>query len=323
MRAIRLSATGGPEVLDLVDLPDPEPGPGQLLVRQSAIGVNYIDTYHRSGLYPLRLPSGLGMEGAGDVVAAGEGVERFAPGDRVAFASGPIGAYSDLHLVDAARAVRIPEGVDERTAAAALLKGMTAEFLLLRCRPVQPGEPVLIHAAAGGVGQIMVQWARALGAEVIATAGSAAKADRARALGAHHVILYGEQDVAAEVRRITGGAGVTAAYDSVGASTFEGTLGSLARRGTFVSFGNASGPPPAVEPGRLMRMGSLFFTRPTLGDYIATTPELDASAAAVFGRIAAGEISIEIGQTFPLSQAKAAHEALEARQTVGSTLLIP
>lgn len=323
MRAIRLSATGGPEVLDLVDLPDPEPGPGQLLVRQSAIGVNYIDTYHRSGLYPLRLPSGLGMEGAGDVVAAGEGVERFAPGDRVAFASGPIGAYADLHLVDAARAVRIPEGVDERTAAAALLKGMTAEFLLLRCRPVQPGEPVLIHAAAGGVGQIMVQWARALGAEVIATAGSAAKADRARALGAHHVILYGEQDVAAEVRRITGGAGVTAAYDSVGASTFEGTLGSLARRGTFVSFGNASGSPPAVEPGRLMRMGSLFFTRPTLGDYIATTPELDASAAAVFGRIAAGEISIEIGQTFPLSQAKAAHEALEARQTVGSTLLIP
>lgn len=323
MRAIRLSATGGPEVLDLVDLPDPEPGPGQILVRQSAIGVNYIDTYHRSGLYPLRLPSGLGMEGAGDVIAAGEGVERFAPGDRVAFASGPIGAYADLHLVDAGRAVRIPEGVDERTAAAALLKGMTAEFLLLRCRPVQPGEPVLIHAAAGGVGQIMVQWARALGAEVIATAGSPAKADRARALGAHHVILYGEQDVAAEVRRITGGAGVAAAYDSVGASTFEGTLGSLARRGTFVSFGNASGPPPAVEPGRLMRLGSLFFTRPTLGDYTATTAELDASAAAVFGRIAAGEISIEIGQTFPLSQTRAAHEALEARQTVGSTLLIP
>jgi NADPH2:quinone reductase len=323
MRAIRLSATGGPEVLDLVDLPDPEPGPGQILVRQSAIGVNYIDTYHRSGLYPLRLPSGLGMEGAGEVIAAGADVARFSPGDRVAFASGPIGAYADLHLVEAARAVRIPEGVDERTAAAALLKGMTAEFLLLRCHPVRAGEPVLIHAAAGGVGQIMVQWARALGAEVIATAGSPAKADRARALGAHHVILYGEQDVAAEVRRITGGAGVPVAYDSVGASTFEGTLGSLARRGTFVSFGNASGAPPAVEPGRLMRMGSLFFTRPTLGDYVATTAELDASASAVFGRIAAGEISIEIGQTFPLSQAKAAHEALEARQTVGSTLLIP
>jgi len=323
MHAIRFTATGGPAVLDLVELPDPQPGPGQILVRQVAIGVNYIDTYHRSGLYPLKLPSGLGMEGAGEIIAAGEGVERFSPGDRVAFASGPIGAYADLHLVDARRAVRIPEGVDERTAAAALLKGMTAEFLLLRCRPLHAGEPVLIHAAAGGVGQILVQWARALGAEVIATAGSPAKADRVRALGAHHVILYGEQDVAAEVRRITGGAGVPVAYDSVGASTFEGTLASLARRGTFISFGNASGSPPAVEPARLMRMGSLFFTRPTLGDYISTTEELDTSAAAVFSRIGAGDISIETGQTFPLSQARAAHEALESRQTVGSTLLIP
>lgn len=323
MKGIRLAANGGPEVLDLVDLPDPVPGPGQVLVRQTAIGVNYIDTYHRSGLYPLRLPSGLGMEGAGEVVAAGEGVTRFAPGDRVAFASGPIGAYAELHAVDAARAVAIPGGVDDRTAAAALLKGMTAEFLLRRCRPVATGETILIHAAAGGVGQIMVQWAKALGAVVIATAGNAAKAARVRDLGADHVILYGEQEVAVEVRRITGGAGVPVAYDSVGAATFEGTLASLARRGVFVSFGNASGPPPAVEPGRLMRMGSLFFTRPTLGDYVATTEDLDASAAAVFGRIAAGEISIEIGQTFPLSQARAAHEALESRQTVGSTLLIP
>lgn len=323
MKGIRLAANGGPEVLDLVDLPDPVPGPGQVLVRQTAIGVNYIDTYHRSGLYPLRLPSGLGMEGAGEVLAAGEGVTRFSPGDRVAFASGPIGAYAELHAVDAARAVAIPGGVDDRTAAAALLKGMTAEFLLRRCRPVATGETILVHAAAGGVGQIMVQWAKALGAVVIATAGNAAKAARVRDLGADHVILYGEQDVAVEVRRITGGAGVPVAYDSVGAATFEGTLASLARRGVFVSFGNASGPPPAVEPGRLMRMGSLFFTRPTLGDYVATTEELDASAAAVFGRIAAGEISIEIGQTFPLSQARAAHEALESRQTVGSTLLIP
>ncbi|MFM8376806.1 MAG: quinone oxidoreductase family protein [Phenylobacterium sp.] len=323
MKGIRLTANGGPEVLDLVDLPDPAPGPGQVLVRQTAIGVNYIDTYHRSGLYPLRLPSGLGMEGAGEVVAVGEGVNRFATGDRVAFASGPIGAYAELHAVDAARAVAIPDGVDDRTAAASLLKGMTAEFLLLRCRPVASGETILVHAAAGGVGQIMVQWAKALGAVVIATAGAAVKADRVRDLGADHVILYGEQDVAAEVRRITGGAGVPVAYDSVGAATFEGTLASLSRRGVFVSFGNASGPPPAVEPGRLMRMGSLFFTRPTLGDYVATTAELDASAAAVFGRIAAGEITIEIGQTFPLSQARAAHEALEARQTVGSTLLIP
>jgi NADPH2:quinone reductase len=248
----------------------------------------------------------------------GEGVTRFAPGDRVAFASGPIGAYAEWHCVDASRAVRIPEGVEDRAAAAALLKGMTAEFLLLRCRPVAPGETVLIHAGAGGVGQILVQWAKALGAQVIATAGSAAKGDRA-----DHVILYGEQDVAAEVRRITQGAGVSVAYDSVGAATFEGTLASLSRRGVFVSFGNASGPPPAVEPGRLMRMGSLFLTRPTLGDYVATTEELDASAGAVFARIAAGEIDIEIGQTFPLSQARAAHEALESRQTIGSTLLIP
>ena len=323
MKGIRLAANGGPEVLDLFDLPDPEPGPGQILVRQTAIGVNFIDTYHRSGLYPLRLPSGLGMEGAGEVVALGEGVTRFVRGDRVAFASGPIGAYAELHVVEAARAVAIPEGVDDRTAAAALLKGMTAEFLLRRCRPVSAGEPILIHAAAGGVGQIMVQWARALGAEVIATAGGPAKAARARDLGAHHVILYGEQDVAAEVRRITGGAGVPVAYDSVGAATFEGTLASLARRGVFVSFGNASGPPPAVQPGRLMRMGSLFFTRPTLGDYVATTAELDASAGAVFARIASGDITIEIGQTFPLSQARAAHQALEARQTVGSTLLVP
>jgi NADPH2:quinone reductase len=323
MKGIRLNATGGPEVLELVDLEVPAPGPGQIRVRQTAIGVNYIDTYHRSGLYPLKLPSGLGMEGAGEVDAVGEGVTRFAPGDRVAFASGPIGAYAELHCVDAARAVRVPEGVDDRAAAAALLKGMTAEFLLLRCRPVAPGETVLIHAAAGGVGQILVQWAKALGAQVIATAGSAAKGDRVRDLGADHVILYGEQDVAAEVRRITGGAGVPVAYDSVGAATFEGTLASLSRRGVFVSFGNASGPPPAVEPGRLMRMGSLFLTRPTLGDYVATTEELDASAGAVFARIASGEIEIEIGQTFPLSQARAAHEALESRQTVGSTLLVP
>lgn len=323
MKAIRLTATGGPGVLEIVDLDVPAPGPGQIRVRQTAIGVNYIDTYHRSGLYPLRLPSGLGMEGAGDVDAVGEGVTRFAPGDRVAFASGPIGAYAEFHCVDADRAVRIPEGVDDRIAAAALLKGMTAEFLLLRCRPVASGETVLIHAAAGGVGQILVQWAKALGAHVIATAGNAAKARRVRDLGADHVIVYGEQDVAAEVRRITGGAGVPVAYDSVGASTFEGTLASLSRRGVFVSFGNASGPPPSVEPGRLMRMGSLFLTRPTLGDYVATTEELDASSGAVFARIAAGEIDIEIGQTFPLSQARAAHEALESRQTVGSTLLVP
>lgn len=323
MKAIRLIATGGPERLETIEVEAPVAGPGQVVVRQTAIGVNYIDTYHRSGLYPLKLPSGLGMEGAGEVIAVGEGVTRFAPGDRIAFASGPIGAYAELHVVDAARAVRIPEGVDDRTAAAALLKGMTSEFLLRRCRPVVAGETILVHAAAGGVGQIMVQWAKALGVKVIATVGSPAKAAKARDLGADHVILYGEQDVAAEVRRITSGAGVPVAYDSVGAATFEGTLGSLSRRGVFVSFGNASGPPPLVEAGKLMRMGSLFFTRPTLGDYVSTPEELDASAAEVFSRIASGEVKIEIGQTFPLDQAGDAHRALESRRTVGSTLLIP
>jgi NADPH2:quinone reductase len=217
----------------------------------------------------------------------------------------------------------VPAGIDSRTAAAGLLKGMTTEFLLRQLHAVQPGETILVHAAAGGVGQIMVQWAKALGAVVIATVGSEPKAARVRELGADHVILYREQDVAAEVRRITSGAGVAVAYDSVGKDTFEGTLASLARRGLFVSFGNASGPPPPVEAQRLSRAGSLFFTRPTLGDYIATPEELDASSAAVFEMVAGGKIDVEIGQTFPLSEASQAHEALEGRQTVGATLLVP
>ncbi len=323
MRAIQISKTGGPEVMELIELPIPSPGPGEILIRLQAIGLNFIDTYHRTGLYPISLPSRLGMEGGGIVEAVGEGVTRFAPGDLAAFASGPIGAYADYHVTSAERAVRVPAGLDIASVTASLLKGMTAEFLLRRCYPVTAGETVLIHAAAGGVGQIMVQWAKALGAEVIATVGSASKAERARALGADHVILYGDQDVGAEVRRITGGKGVPVAYDSVGASTFEGTLASLARRGVFVSYGNASGPAPAVEPGRLMRMGSLFFTRPTLFDYVSTTPDLDASAGALFAVMASGQVKIEIGQSFALADAQAAHRALEARETMGSTLLIP
>ena len=323
MRAIRFSRTGGPDVLETVDLPIPQPGPGQILVRHHAIGVNFIDTYHRSGLYPVKLPSGLGMEGAGVVEATGEGVTRFAPGDQAVYASGPIGAYAECHVVAADRAVRIPEGVTPDLAAAALLKGMTAEFLLRRCHAVAPGEQILIHAAAGGVGSILVQWAKALGAEVIATVGSPEKAALASGHGADHVILYRDQDVAAEVRKITGGKGVAVAYDSVGAATFEGTLASLARRGLFVSFGNASGPAPAVDPGRLSRMGSLYFTRPTLFDYVATTEELDASAAALFDMIVSGRVHIEIGQTFALSSARQAHEALENRSTIGASLLIP
>jgi len=323
MRAIQIEALGGPDVLRVVDLPKPTPKSGEILVAQAAIGINFIDTYHRTGLYPIKLPSGLGMEGAGLVEAVGDGVTRFKAGDRVAYASGPIGAYAEFHVVNAERAVKVPDGVPLTTAAAALLKGMTAEFLLRRCYPLQAGQFTLIHAAAGGVGQIMVQWAKAIGARVIATVGSEAKAEIARALGADHVIFYDHQDVAAEVRKITDGLGVPVAYDSVGASTFEGTLGSLARRGLFVSYGNASGPAPAIEPGRLSRMGSLYLTRPTLFDYVATTTDLDDSAGALFQMIETGRVKIEIGQTFALADARLAHEALESRQTTGASLLIP
>jgi len=323
MRAIRFEETGGPEVLKLVDVETPTPGPGQALVRHEAIGINFIDTYHRSGLYPVRLPSGLGSEAAGVVEAVGDGVSRVKVGDRVAYAGGALGAYAEYATVNADRLVKLPAGVDARTAAAALLKGMTVEFLLRRCHPVKAGETILVHAAAGGVGQIMVQWAKALGAVVIATVGSQEKAARVRELGADHVILYREQDVAAEVRRITGGAGVPVAYDSVGKDTFEATLKSLARRGLFVSFGNASGPPDPVPPGRLAQAGSLFLTRPTLFDYIVTTDELDESAGALWEMITSGKVKVEIGQTFPLADAAKAHEALQGRATIGASLLEP
>lgn len=323
MLAIRIEETGGPEVLKVVEVERPQAGPGQILVRHEAVGLNFIDTYHRTGLYPIRLPSGLGVEAAGVVEAAGEGVTRFAPGDPVAYASGPIGAYAEFHVVEADRAVRRPPGVDARLAAAALLKGMTAEFLVRRCFPLEAGQVALIHAAAGGVGQILVQWAKHIGAQVIGTVGSEDKAKAAEQLGCDHVIRYRDQDVAVEVRRITGGRGVHVAYDSVGAATFEGTLASLARRGMFVSFGNASGPAPAVEPGRLQRGGSLFLTRPTLFDYVATVEELDESAAALFDLMGRGVVRVDIGQEFRLADVRRAHEALEARTTTGATVLTP
>jgi len=323
MLAIRFEQTGGPEVLKTVDVPIPQPGPGQILVRHQAVGVNFIDTYHRTGLYPVKLPSGLGMEAAGVVEKVGEGVTRFAVGDPVVYSSGPLGAYAEYNVTSAERAVKPPAGIDAKVAAAVLLKGMTAEFLVRRCFPLKAGQTALVHAAAGGVGQILVQWAKHIGATVIATVGSLAKAEVARSLGADHVILYGEQDVPTEVRTITGGRGVEVAYDSVGAATFEGTLASLARRGMFVSYGNASGPAPAVEPLRLQRAGSVFLTRPTLFDYTATQAELDDSAGALFDLITKGIIKVEVGQTFPLAQAADAHRALESRATVGATVLIP
>lgn len=322
MRAVQITRTGGPEVLEVVDRPTPEPGPGQARVRHEAVGLNFIDTYRRSGLYPpAELPAVLGDEAAGVVEAVGEGVAAVSPGDRVAFVGS--GAYAEQSLQPADRLVRFPDGIDAKTAAAVLLKGMTAEFLLRRCFHVQPGHAVLVHAAAGGVGQILVQWARALGAVVIGTVGSQSKAEEARALGCQHVILYREEDTAARVREITSGQGVHVVYDGVGRATFDASLASLRKRGLLVTFGNASGPVAPLEPLRLGRGGSLFLTRPTLYDYIDTPEELADSAAALFDRILAGDVRVSIGAEFPLAQAADAHRALEARETTGSTLLIP
>lgn len=321
MLAIQAARTGGPEVLEAVDLPVPSPGPGQILIRHQAVGLNFIDTYQRSGLYPMKMPAVLGMEAAGIVEALGEGVTRFKAGDRVAY-NGTLGAYAQVAVVPADRAVKVPDGVSLETAAAVMLKGMTAEFLVRRCHKVEPGMSVLIHAAAGGVGSILVQWAKALGATVIATVGSQSKAALARGHGADHVILYGQEDVAARVMEITGGQGVAVVYDGVGKDTFEASLKSLARRGVLVTFGNASGPVPPFAPLELSGK-SLFVTRPRLFDYIATTAELDESAAALFAVLESGAVKIEVGQTFPLAEARAAHEALEGRRTTGATLLIP
>lgn len=322
MLAVRAREAGGPDVLEAVEIDEPTAGPGQILVRHEAVGLNFIDTYQRSGLYPIKFPAVLGQEAAGVVEAVGEGVERFKVGDRAAYA-GQTGAYAEAKAVPAARAVKIPDGVSSEVAAAALLKGMTSEFLLRRCFPVQPGQTILTHAAAGGVGTILVQWAKALGVTVIGTVGSEEKAQLARAHGCDHVILYRTEDVAARVKEITGGKGVPVVYDSVGKDTFEMSLASLARRGTYVTFGNASGPVPAVLPLRLMQGGSLFMTRPTMADYQATTEELDESAAALFAVIQSGKVKIEIGQRFALKDARAAHEALEGRETIGATVLIP
>ncbi len=321
MLAVEAKAAGGPEVLEVVERDLPSPGPGQILVRHAAVGLNFIDTYHRSGLYPVKYPQVLGLEAAGHVEAVGEGVTRFAVGDRVAY-NGTMGAYAQASVVPADRAVKVPEGVELEVAAAVLLKGMTAEFLVRRCFPVQAGQTVLVHAAAGGVGQILVQWAKALGATVIATVGSEAKAEIVRDLGADHVILYDHEDVAARVAEITGGAGVPVVYDGVGRDTFQGSLKSLGRRGVLVTYGNASGPVPPFAPLELGAK-SAFITRPRLFDYIVTTEELDESASALFKVLASGAVKIEIGQRFPLADARAAHEALEGRKTTGATVLVP
>ena len=322
MLAIQISRTGGPDVLEAVDLPIPAPEPGQVRLRHEAIGINFIDTYHRTGLYPLRLPVTLGQEAAGVVDAVGEGVTTFKPGDRAAY-TGQFGGYAEYNVIPSARLLHLPDGVPTEAAAGSLLKGMTAEFLLRRCRPVKAGETILVHAAAGGVGAILCQWAKSLGVHVIGAVGSADKAELASGHGCDHVILYRDEDVAARVKEITGGVGVPVVYDGVGAATFEASLSSLSRRGMLVSFGNASGPAPTIEPGRLSRMGSLFLTRPTLFDYIAKPEELAESSAALFYVIETGAVKIEIGQRFALADARKAHEALESRDTVGSSILVP
>jgi NADPH2:quinone reductase len=285
------------------------------------VGLNFIDTYHRSGLYPVKTPLVIGLEAAGVVEAVGEGVTRFETGDRVAY-NGTMGAYAEAALVPADRAVRVPDSIGLDVAAAALLKGMTAEFLVRRCFHVKQGDWVLVHAAAGGVGQILLQWCKAWGATVVATVGSEAKAAIARGLSADHVIDYSHEDVASRVAELTAGRGVAVVYDGVGKDTWDASLASLARRGVLVTFGNASGPAPAFAPLALAPK-SAFVTRPKLFDYIVTTQELDESAEALFAVIGSGEVKIDIGQTFPLVQARAAHEALESRKTVGATLLIP
>jgi NADPH2:quinone reductase len=322
MLAVQAVRAGGPEVLEAAELARPAPEPGQILVRHEAIGLNFIDTYQRSGLYPMRYPAVLGQEGAGLVEAVGEGVTGFKPGDRVAY-SGQGGAYAQFNVVAAARAVSLPDSVSFEAAAASFLKGMTTEFLVRRCHALKAGETILVHAAAGGVGSLLVQWAKAIGATVIGTVGSDDKAARARDLGCDHVILYRQEDIATRVKEITGGAGVSVAYDAVGKDTFEATLAGLGRRGLFVSYGNASGPAPAIEPLRLMRGGSLYLTRPTLADYTATPAELGDSASQLFAMIASGKLRIEIGQRFKLADARQAHEALEARRTIGASVVLP
>jgi NADPH2:quinone reductase len=321
-KAIRMHANGGPEVLKWESVPTPEAGPGEALVRHAAVGLNYIDVYFRTGLYKSALPATPGMEGAGTVLAVGPGVTDLQPGDRVAYAGGPIGAYATERVIAADRLVKLPESIDFATGAAMMLQGMTAQYLLRRTFRVQAGQPILVHAAAGGVGLILCQWANHLGANVIGVVSTPEKAEIARAHGAHHTII-GHATLAAEVKKITGGAMVPVVYDSVGKDTFMASLDSLAPLGMMVSYGNASGPVPPVELGLLAAKGSLYLTRPTLVTYTARRADLEATAADLFDVVQKGAVKIEVNQTFKLSDAAAAHIALESRKTTGSTVLLP
>jgi NADPH2:quinone reductase len=323
IQAVRMQSTGGPEVMRLETIDLPEPGPGQVRVRHAHVGVNFIDTYHRSGLYPVPLPTGLGLEAAGTVEALGEGVRDLAIGDRVAYCSGPLGAYAQANNVAAARIVKLPMGVGTDAAAALLLKGLTVQYLFRQTYRLEKGETILFHAAAGGTGLIACQWARHLGVTMIGTVSSERKAELARSRGCTHVIDYRREDVAKRVREITGGKGVPVVYDGVGKDTFIASLDSLRPRGLLVSFGNASGPVAGVDLGILSAKGSLYVTRPTLATYTATTEALRAAADELFALVAQGAIVPDITSRYPLSQAAAAHRALQGRETVGALLLLP
>src|SRR5271163_1132090 len=317
-KVVRIYETGGPEVLRYEDLEVGEPGEGQVRVRHTAVGVNFLDTYHRSGLYPLPLPSGLGSEAAGVVEAIGPGVTVVRPGDRVAYGGGPPGSYAEVRVLPASILVPIPDGVPDQTAAAVMLKGMTAQYLIRRTYPVKPGETVLFHAAAGGVGLIACQWLKAIGATVIGTVGSDEKSKVARAHGCDHVIISTREDIARRVREITGGLGVPVVFDSVGKDTFLASLDCLKPLGLLVSFGNASGKVTPFDMGILSQKGSLYLTRPTLATYTATRADLEATAREVFEVIREGKVKVEIRHTYPLDEAVQVHSDLEGRKTVGS-----
>jgi len=322
-KAIRFHKTGGPEVLVWEDVQVGDPGPGQIRIKNHAVGLNFVDVYQRSGLYPMQLPSGTGSEGAGVVEAVGVGVTDLKVGDRVAYASPPLGAYSEVRLYTADRAVKIPDGISFDTAAAMMLKGMTAQYLIKRTFKVQPGQTVLWHAAAGGVGLIASQWLKALGVTVIGTVGSDAKAALAKAHGCEHTIVYTRENFVERVKEITGGKGVPVVYDSVGKLTFMGSLDCLQPMGMLVSFGNASGPVDAFAPGILQQKGSLYLTRPTLATYAAKREDLVACANDLFDIVKSGKVKIEIAQRYALKDAAQAHRDLEARKTTGSTVLTP
>lgn len=323
MRKVVIDKFGGPEAMSIREVDQPQPGSNEIAIRHEAIGLNFIDTYHRSGLYPIPLPSGVGLEGAGVIVAVGQGVETLKVGDRACYCSGPIGAYADVHVVSADRAIKLPESIPSDIAAASMLKGLTVQYLIRQIYKVKAGDTVLFHAAAGGVGLIACQWLKHLGATVIGTVSSEEKAEQARKAGCTHIVRYDREDVAARVKEITKGEMVPVVFDGVGKSTWLSSLDSLRKLGLMVSFGNASGPVTDVNLGILASKGSLFVTRPTLFDYNDSYEKLAASAADLFEVISSGAVKIDINAEYALSDVVKAHQDLEARLTTGSSLIMP